>query len=540
MSIENSSSASARPLPVRIVLWLLRSLPTVVVLAMLAGVGAWGHKTNWALPKFSELTGRPANGAADPEWCAEHHVLEAECVECLTEDGKRPRPTWHGWCRIHGVAECPFEHADVPQLLNPPAVSDADLDAAKLAFDTRPRTKNNSQCKLHEKRIQLASLEAQSKAGIDIAVAEVEPVIESLAVNGQVTFDQTRVAHLSSRVPGAIWRVEKSVGDKVGPGDVLMLVESAEVGRAKGEFLQALGDLRLKQVNLEGLSASAKTGSVSARALREAQTAANEAEIRLLTAQQALANLGLAVQPEELTDLAPKDVSRRIQFLGIPESLVPGVQAATSSSNLVPLLAPIAGVVVEREAVRGEVVDTSIRLFTVADVDRLWVQLDIPQEDAKFVAIGQTMTFQPDGLADERQAEIAWISSSIDERTRTVRVRADVPNPDGRLKASAYGAGRIVLREQPAAVVVPNDAVQWEGCCHVVFVRDKDYLKEGAPKLFHVRKVRPGVKTDKFTEIIAGIRPGEVVASKGSEALRAALLQSFGEACCGHGHHHAH
>ena len=83
----------------------------------------------------------------------------------------------------------------------------------------------------------------------------------------------------------------------------------------------------------------------------------------------------------------------------------------------------------------------------------------------------------------------------------------------------------MILREEKQAVVVPNGAVQWEGDCYVVFVRDKDFLKERAPKVFHTRTVRIGVKDDKNTEVIAGVLPGELVAVKGSSALRAELLR---------------
>ena len=79
---------------------------------------------------------------------------------------------------------------------------------------------------------------------------------------------------------------------------------------------------------------------------------------------------------------------------------------------------------------------------------------------------------------------------------------------------------------------VPNEAVQWEGCCNVVFVRDKDYLKEGSPKVFHVRKVRLGAKDEKNTEIIAGVLPGEWVATGGSGLLLNELLRdNLGEGC---------
>jgi cobalt-zinc-cadmium efflux system membrane fusion protein len=131
---------------------------------------------------------------------------------------------------------------------------------------------------------------------------------------------------------------------------------------------------------------------------------------------------------------------------------------------------------------------------------------------------------------EETAGVVSWVSTEVNDRTRTVKVRADVENPDGRLKSNTFGTGRVVLREEGKAVVVPNSALHWEGDCHVVFVRDKDFLKPGAPKVFHTRTVRPGVRTETQTEIIAGVLPGELVAAKGSAALRAELLRgSLGE-----------
>jgi cobalt-zinc-cadmium efflux system membrane fusion protein len=114
----------------------------------------------------------------------------------------------------------------------------------------------------------------------------------------------------------------------------------------------------------------------------------------------------------------------------------------------------------------------------------------------------------------------------VDEKTRTLKVRAELTNADGRLRAHSFGQGRIVLREENDAIVVPNDAVHWEGDCHVVFVRDKDFLSDNGLKVFHTRTVRPGARNDKYTEILAGVLPGEVVASKGSGILRSELLKN--------------
>ena len=99
-------------------------------------------------------------------------------------------------------------------------------------------------------------------------------------------------------------------------------------------------------------------------------------------------------------------------------------------------------------------------------------------------------------------------------------------NDDGHLRANVFGTGKVILYEESQTVVVPSTAVQWEGCCHVVYIQpDKDFLQEGTPKVFHVRTVHLGAKNEETTEIIAGLLPGEVVATRGSSLLRAELLK---------------
>jgi cobalt-zinc-cadmium efflux system membrane fusion protein len=105
-----------------------------------------------------------------------------------------------------------------------------------------------------------------------------------------------------------------------------------------------------------------------------------------------------------------------------------------------------------------------------------------------------------------------------------------VSNDNGQFLAHSFVTGRIVIRQEKDAMTVPSSAVHWEGDCHVVFVRDKNYGREGAAVLFHVRNVRPGITipdtTGPHTEIIAGVLPGEVVATTNSAALRAELLKN--------------
>src|SRR5262245_35285224 len=114
---------------------LARGLPTVLVLAALAALAWWGHRTGWALPSFAALTGEPAKEKDD--WCGEHGVPESACVEC--NSSLLPKGKDHGWCKAHGVHNCPLEHPDVAQLSEAPRVTPEDLERARVALAVMPR-----------------------------------------------------------------------------------------------------------------------------------------------------------------------------------------------------------------------------------------------------------------------------------------------------------------------------------------------------------------------------------------------------------------
>jgi cobalt-zinc-cadmium efflux system membrane fusion protein len=282
---------------------------------------------------------------------------------------------------------------------------------------------------------------------------------------------------------------------------------------------------RLRSKTYDSLLRAAGSGAVPERQLREAETGVSESRIRLLSARQALINLGFAVG-EELKELPEDQLAAQIQFLGIPQPLLERLDSSRRTGNLIAIKTPLEGVVVTREVVAGEIVDSAKALFMVADPRRMWLSLHVKMEDAKYLALGQAVRFRSDASAADVAGTISWISPAVDERTRTVKVRAELANQNGRLLANTFGSGRIILREEKYAVVVPKEAVHWDGDCQVVFVRDKNYLDEKSPKVFHVRKVRTGAQDEHYIEILAGLLPGEVIAVKGSAVLQAELLKS--------------
>jgi multidrug efflux pump subunit AcrA (membrane-fusion protein) len=502
----------------------------LAVIVVLAGLGLYGHHLDWKLPKFSAMTG---NGvAARDDWCEEHGVPESQCVECRPD--LLPRGKDYGWCKEHGVADCPLCHPEVAQLKQAPVARDADRQAAARALAAAPRPENNAVCKNYRRRIQFASPEAVKKAGVDVAVVDRQPIIESVSANGEIAYDQTRLANLSSRAPGSVWRVEKNVGDQVRAGEVLALVDAVEVGRAKTELIQALAQEELHRTTLARLESLSTQGVVPGRQAQQAQADYVQTRIRVLSAQQLLVNLGMPVNVEQLRGLSEGEQVRRLRWLAIPETVTEHFDPQNTLTNLLPIRAPLDSVIVLRQIVAGEVVDTSRVLFQLADTSHMWLRLNVALEEAGKLALGQPVRFRPDGAQEEVAGTLVWISTTADQQTRMVTVRAELPNPKGQLRNETFGAGRIILREEKEAIAVPNEAIHWEGCCHVVFVRDKGYFdSKDSPKVFHVRTVRPGTRNGTFTEIIAGVLPGEVLATKGSDVLRAELLKnSLGEGCC--------
>ncbi len=524
----------------KIIRTVVGNAPTVLVLAALGGLGFLGHKTGWKIPRWS--ANAHDHGSAEREdWCETHAVPESKCLACHPElAGNDPRD----WCKEHGVPEskCTVCH---PELLKKGTASDwcsehgvpesqctachpeiavkgaAPAPVLSTTVSAEPVSSPET-CQLHHVKIQFASAGSVHKAGIKLEAIQERPMVARVESSGELDYDSTRLARITARVPGLLSTVEKRVGDPVKKGEVLALVDSVDVGRARAELLHALAQLDLRTRTNARVAPLAASGIKTAAELIETEAALREAKIRVFDARQALANLGLACDIGGLQGLGDEALVERVRGIGLTTELA----ARTTTANLLPLTSPLDGVVVARDGVAGEAVEQGRAVF-VADTSRLWMNASLPVEDAALVRIGQKVSFVPDGDREDAVAGVvSWISTEVDERARVVRVRAEVENPEGRLRAHAFGRARIVTRESPTAVAVPNEAIQWEGCCHVVFVRLTD-------EVFLTRKVRLGARSGAFTEVQVGVLPGEVVATEGSHVLKRELLRSrLGAGCC--------
>ncbi len=531
---------------------ILNYVPTVAVLLALGGIAYWGHRTGWAAPRFSDLVGTN-HSDHEEDWCAEHNVPDSRCIKCHPELVGANTKDWcpeHGlpeskctichpeilktgvagdWCPEHQIPEssCTLCHPEIAVKGKAPE-SDHAHDAAHVSVDPEhTHAKDPKTCQTHALRVQFASVESVRKAGVELGQVVERPMSAVMTANAEVQYNRNRVAQISSPVGGKVWRVEKEIGDSVKQGEVIALIDSANVGAAKAEYLQAVADLELKSQTSSRLRSSAESGFRTSAELQEAEAAVKAANIRVFNARQALINLGLKIEPNH-----PEKLDQtRIQFLGLPQSIVEKLDVNTTTANLLPLIAPFDGTVTERNVVAGEVVEVSKLLLVIADTRLMWITADLSVADAKRIKVGQDVTFEPDGTPDERsRGSVTWISTAVDDQTRTVKIRADVSNDENQLLAHTFGKAQITFRESTKVIAVPTDAIQWEGCCYITFVRLTD-------DIFQTRKVKLGAKSDGFQEVTIGLLPGEVVATTGSYVLKSEILKSaLGAGCAEHGH----
>lgn len=374
--------------------------------------------------------------------------------------------------------------------------------------------------------VRVESPQTLEKIGLETQALQ-KQAIESLVVgNGVVGYDQTRYAELSSRVPGTVWRVEKKVGEMVDKGEVLAIIESVDVGKAKAEFMTAVANVDIKTKLLDIVKPLA--GAVPMRQIKEAEAQVREARIRLYNAHQALVNLGLPIDTEEARALSEEELANRVQFLGLPTTIAEKLDPATTTGNLIPLLAPFDGVVVNRHVVLGEMVNPNEPQFVVADTSTMWIHLDLRIEDASKVSIGQDIFYKPDGVDQVVKSKLTWVSSEADEKTRTVEVRGEAPNPilypnaadpekQRLLHAHVFGAGKIVI-DRREGLVLPKAAVQYEAGTPLVFVKVGDLD-------FDERRVEVGLETDTSFEIVSGLREGDEIVTVGSHLLKAEVAK---------------
>lgn len=376
---------------------------------------------------------------------------------------------------------------------------------AQLRWQNEP----SMTCSTSSNPIVLSSAIASQVAGFDYTTVQSAPLDRTIERNVQIAYNANRYARLSSRAPGVVTEVLKDLGEAISAGDVLAVVDSSELGTAKAELLQANETVKLWEANAKREHELLEKGVGIERELLEAETRLAEARISVIKARQ------------------------RLKTLGLSDAQIENVSQDGDTSSLLSVTASFDGIVVDRTAVVGEVVQSGEPLLSIADTSVMWAMVDLATSDSLVVRVEQSATVLIDGLLGQTfQGTLTWISTQIDPKTRTLKARIELDNEDGLLKANMFGRAQIHAGDNRAALSVPKDAVQWEGCCNVAFVRtDVDGL--------HYQPVRLKLAFDAGDryEVQSGLKAGDVVVTRGSFILKNEILKnSVGAGCCEVGH----
>jgi cobalt-zinc-cadmium efflux system membrane fusion protein len=355
---------------------------------------------------------------------------------------------------------------------------------------------------------------AQRTIGLTLEAAQIRTIVQTIQTTGSVGPNETRVAHLRPLARGRIEKVYVRLGDRVRAGQPLLDYDNIELGELAGEYVSAMAALEKAKAEAE----------VAARSLERAQAlveigAIARAEYERRTAEHKNALASINSQKAEAAKIEEK-----LRRFGLTDADVAQVanlrhtehHREASHSGL---RAPFDGVVIKSEAAEGETAGPDRELFTIADLSTVWVQADVYEKDIASIDEGQGVKIIADAYPGEAfVGQITYVSDFLDPKTRTAKVRCEVPNPQGRLKLEMFATIHIPTPMDRQAVMVPASAVQQVDDKPVVFVKMDDTQ-------FQRRDVHLGTHSDGWVEVKSGVQAGERVVAQGSFYVKSTLLR---------------
>lgn len=344
------------------------------------------------------------------------------------------------------------------------------------------------------------STEAQKNFGLRVEAAQVHELNEYLQVPGTVQPADSRINTVRPLARGRLHDVLVRIGDRVRKGQPLATYDNMEAGELAAQLAGAKAELERLRVQERNLAR--QTGR--ARALAEIG-AVPKKELEQASADQQGAQQSINSQESVVAGILA-----RLRRFGISQEDVQGTSVTTIAS-------PFAGVVTKQEASPGEVVDSTSALFTVADLSTVWVQAEVYEKDLGRLRVGQPASIIVDTYPDHQfTGKVAYVSDFLDPRTRTARVRCEVPNGDMRLKLDMYVSVNLPTTFSRRTVAVTAGAIQEVGGKSVVFVRNTSTQ-------FEPRPVTAGKTVGDLVEITHGLAEGEPVVTAAAFHLKSIL-----------------
>jgi cobalt-zinc-cadmium efflux system membrane fusion protein len=310
---------------------------------------------------------------------------------------------------------------------------------------------------------------------------------------------------------GRIVNLYAGQGSVVRKGQRLAELESADIDEAEADYLKALADLenadrtsaaevKFAQATYDRTKLLVEKEITPAKNLQQAE---HDLEVAKATRSSSVESARVAVS----------NARRHLMILGLTESAIDALRKKPNlGTSVFPLNSPISGTVVERNATIGATVGSDANLFKIIDLSRVWVDANVFEKDLERIRMGQMVNVKVPAFPEATfTGRVILISSVVDPDTRTVQVRTEVPNPNGRLRPDMFANVEIVTAGRAAAISIPMAAVLDDGGRSVVFVAEGSEYKK--------REVTLGLKSDDRIEVVTGLNPGDKVVVKGNYLL---------------------
>ncbi len=297
---------------------------------------------------------------------------------------------------------------------------------------------------------------------------------------GRLEPDETTSRTVSAWTSGRLDRLHiNTTGQRVRAGEVIATIYSPEIFAAQQDLLVAANQAKLMAESREPTRATAEAALAAARA--------------------------------------------RLELLGVPKKELARMETMTRPEPNVSIYSPFAGTIIERLASEGAYINTGDALYRIADLGRLWAQLDAYESDLPSLALGQRVRLAVDAAPhEELEGKITFIDPVVDESRRTARARVAVQNRKGLLRPGMFVQAIVAAtpaRDKESPLVVPASAPLFTGKRAVVYVEHE----EGERRSYEPRTVRLGPRLGDTYPVVAGLSAGERVVVRGAFLLDADL-----------------
>ncbi len=358
----------------------------------------------------------------------------------------------------------------------------------------------------HNKRLVLT--EAQEKnAKIQTAPLSMMDIELQITIPAQFKARNQSIERIYSPIDGKITNVFVEPGTVLKIGQPIVQIKSDEISQIQLEFLEKILDIDANtnelraQYNLSLQNYNRERTLYNEKISSRADYEAANAQLR-----KDKANLdALNIKRNSLINVYR-------QRLAVYGGSIDNVLKTRQIYPYVTIKATKNGVLLERKVNPGEIVEKNRELFNLADLKTIWLVGYAFEKDSPYLHLGEAVT----GTIEERNGAsingvLSYVSPILDSTTKTLEVRADIPNKDFKIKPNMY-AEMFVNTGVAHVLAIPTDAVEKFGDYNFAYVKI-------APHTYEERKVETGKKNDQYTEVISGVKAGEEVVTRGSFEL---------------------